>query len=249
MTLWRLEWLRLTRTRRIAVLGGVYAFFGLLGPVTARYLGEIIDRFGSGDLEVIVPDPVPADGIAQYAGSAGQIGLLVAVVVAAGALTKDAVPEMAIFLRTRVRPVARLLVPRYVVAAGAAGAAYVVGIALAWYETSVLIGGLDVAALLAGTGFAVVYLAFATAVVAAVGARLSSIVATVMASLLVLLLLPVIGVVDTIGRWLPSHLVGAQVALLRDASVTEYLGALAVAVAATTLLLAGAARSLAAREL
>ncbi len=40
MNPWRLEWLRLTRTPRTIALAGVYLFFGLLGPVTAKYLQE-----------------------------------------------------------------------------------------------------------------------------------------------------------------------------------------------------------------
>ena len=63
MTLLRLEWLRLVRTRRLISLVGIYLFFGFLGPLTARYLGDIIDRFGSGEMTVIVPDPAPADRV------------------------------------------------------------------------------------------------------------------------------------------------------------------------------------------
>ena len=42
MSLVRLEWLRLWRTYRLLVLVVVFAFFGLLGPLTAAYLPEII---------------------------------------------------------------------------------------------------------------------------------------------------------------------------------------------------------------
>ena len=45
MSLWRLEWLRLVRSRRLVALAGVYVFFGFVGPLTARYLGEIVERF------------------------------------------------------------------------------------------------------------------------------------------------------------------------------------------------------------
>ena len=37
---WRLECLRLIRTPRLLALMAVYAFFGLLGPVLARYSGS-----------------------------------------------------------------------------------------------------------------------------------------------------------------------------------------------------------------
>ena len=186
MGLWRLEWLRLTRTRRHLALGGVFAFFGLVGPLTARYLPQIIDRFG-GEIEVIVPDPVPADGIAQFSANAIQIGLLVAVVVAAAALTLDALPEMAVFLRTRVGSAARLLTPRVAVVGAAVAGAYLLGVALAWYETAILLGPVPAGGLLMGALLGVLYLAFAVAVVAATGTRTSGVLGTVLVSLVVLL--------------------------------------------------------------
>lgn len=231
MSLWRLEWLRLTRSRRIVALVGVYVFFGLLGPLTARYLGAIVERFG-GDVQVIVPDPVPADGIAQYLANVSQIGILVVVAIAAGAVVLDALPEMSIFLRTRVRPVRRILVPRLVTVCGAACAAYTIGLGVAWYETAVLLGGLPVGGLSVGLGLHLVYLAFVVAVVALVGSRSSSVLGTVGVSVVVLLVLPLVGVVDAIGRWLPSHLVGAQVDLLLDGSVGDYLPAVGVTLVA-----------------
>lgn len=248
MTLWRLEWLRLVRTRRLLALLGVYVFFGLLGPVTARYLGEIMERFG-GDVEITFPDPVPPDGIAQFVSNVTQIGLLVAVAVAAGALVVNSLPEMAIFLRTRVRPARRIVIPRYVVMTGAVVGAYTVGLGFAWYETAVLLGALPVGGMLLGLLFHALYLAFVVAVVAAVGSRSRSVVGTVGLSVVVLLVLPLVGVVDAIGQWLPSHLVGAQLGLLADSSTGDYLLSAAVTIAAIAGLLLLSFRKAETREL
>jgi ABC-2 type transport system permease protein len=234
--LWRLEWLRLIRTRRAAALLAVYVFFGFLGPVTARYLGDILDRFG-GDITVIVPEPTPIDGIAQFAANAQQIGLLVVVAVAAGALTVHALPEMAAFLRTRVSSTTSLILPRYVVSTAAAIAAAVIGTAVAWYETAVLIGGLPVAAMLLGLALAAVYLAFAVALVALFASRIGGVLGTVAATLLTLLTLPIIGLVGTAGRWLPSHLLGAQVDLLSGTGVAEYMPSLLITIALIPVLI------------
>ncbi len=38
MTLWRLEWLRVWRTQRWAILLAVFGVFGFLGPLAVRYL-------------------------------------------------------------------------------------------------------------------------------------------------------------------------------------------------------------------
>lgn len=249
MTAWRLEWLRLVRTRRLLALTGVYVFFGFLGPLTARYLGEIIDRFGGGEMTVIVPDPVPADGIAQFASNAAQIGVLVAVAVAAGALVVDALPEMSIFLRTRMPSAAAMLLPRLVVAAGAAGAAYLIGAGIAWYETAALIGGIPAGGMIAGAALGILYLCFAVAVVAAVGARMRSVLGTVGTTVVVLLAMPLLGLVDAVGRFLPSHLVGAQVGLITGEPFGDYLAAAAVTLAAGAALVALAIRATGRREL
>ncbi len=248
MNLWRLEWLRLTRTRRWLALVGVYLFFGLLGPLSARYLAEIVERFGGG-VEVTFPDPVPADGMTQYVSNAAQVGVLVAVVVAAGALAFDAKPEMGVFLRTRVRSVYDILVPRYTVSLLAVLVSYALGALAAWYETAVLIGGLPAGAMFAGIGFGMLYLAFAVAVVAAAASRTGGVLGAVIVTILVLLGMPLLGLVDVIGRWLPSHLVGALDGIPRGGDSADYLPAAAVTLALIPSLLWLAVRWSRAREL
>lgn len=249
MSLWRLEWLRLVRTRRLVALVGVYVFFGLLGPVTARYLNEIVERFGE-DVVVQFPDPVPADGITQFTANANQIGLLVAVVVAAGALVVDAVPEMSIFLRTRVADVRRLLTPRLAMSFAAVSAAFLVGLLGAWYETVVLLGALPFGALAAGSLLTIVYMGMVVALTAAVGSRLGSVLGTVATTVVVLLVLPLVGLVEVVGRWLPSHLLGAMDALIRNTEpFAEYLPATLVTLVLAATLVGLAFRWTGRREL
>jgi ABC-2 type transport system permease protein len=236
MTLWRLEWLRLVRTRRWVALTFVYLFFGLLGPITARYIGEIVKRFGGG-VTVSFPDPTAADGITQFVGNASQIGLLVAVVVAAGALSLDAVPEIGTFFRTRVPSLARILLPRFTVTSAVVVGAFALGTLAAWYETVVLIGNVPAGRLLAGWILGAIYLVFVVAVVALVAARTSSVLTTVLATMVILLGLPIAGIVPDVGEWLPSHLVGALDGMVRGVVFTEYLRAAVVTVMAGTVAL------------
>jgi ABC-2 type transport system permease protein len=234
MNLWRLEWLRLVRTRRWIALVGIYVFFGLVGPLSARYLAEIVERFGGG-VEVTFPPPVPADGMIQYVSNVSQLGLLVAVVVAAGSLAFDAKPEMGVFLRTRVERVWDILIPRLTVTFVAVGLSFVLGALAAWYETVVLIGSLPVAGTLAGIAYGLLYLALVVALVAAAGSRSKNVLGTVLVTFVVLLIMPIIGIVEAIGRWLPSHLVGALSGIPGGVEINEYLPATGV-----TLILIGA---------
>jgi len=248
MSLWRLEWLRLVRTKRWIALASVYVFFGLLGPLSARYLGEIVERFGGG-VEVTFPPPVPADGMIQYVSNVSQIGLLVAVVVAAGSLAFDAKPEMGVFLRTRVPRLWDILVPRLVVSFLAVGASFVLGALAAWYETVVLIGSLPVGGTLAGIGYGSLYLALVVAVVAAAGSRSKNVLGAVLVTIVVLLVMPIVGIAEAIGKWLPSHLVGALAGIPSGMGIDDYLPAAFVTVVLIGLSLWLAVRWSAAREL
>ena len=71
-----------------------------------------------------------------------------------------------------------------------------------------------------------------------------------MVSIVTLLVLPLIGVIGPIGRWLPSHLAGALAALpAGSAEVTDYAGAAIVTVVASLGLLWLALRLARQREL
>ena len=232
MSLWKLEWLRLVRTKRIVGLLGVYVFFGFLGPLSVRYMEQILENFGGG-VQIVVPEPMPADGIAAYVGNAAQIGLLVSVGIAAAALAFDAKPQMGIFLRTRAAGVREILAPRYIVMTGAVVGAFVLGSLTALYESVVLMGSLPVGDWALGTLLGSLYLAFAIAVVALVAARAKSVLVTVMVVVGVLLALPIIGIAPAIGEWLPSYLVGAVDGMVRGNGFGEYVRATGLTIALT----------------
>jgi ABC-2 type transport system permease protein len=249
MTLWRLEWLRLLRTRRWIALFAVYLFFGLTGPPLARYANEILKRFASNGMEVTIPPAVPADGITNFVKNASQIGLVVVVVVAAGALAFDAKPEIGAFLRTRTASTRTILTPRFCVSAVAAIAAFVAGALAAWYETAVLIGPVGAGGMLAGIGLGALYLAFTVAVVALAASLSRGVLGAVMLALAVLIALPVVGLIRGVGPWMPSELVGAMDALVRGAPVSDYARAMCSAVVAGLVALWLAVRYSARREL
>ena len=248
MNLWRLEWLRMVRTKRWLAIFVVFVFFGIIGPLSARYVGEIVEQFGGG-IEVTFPEPTPADGIMQYSGNVAQLGLLVLIMIAAGAQTIESRYEMAVFLRTRVRSPSRLLLPRYTVVAGAGVGAFIAGTLLAWYETAILIGAPEVAAMLLGMAFFSIYLLFAIALVAFAGSALKNVLPTVIVTLVVLLLMPIFGLLPNVGDWLPSHLVGSLDGLVRGATPGDFAASAIVASAATLALLYGTMRMLERREL
>ena len=247
MTTWRLEWLRLTRSRRWIALVAVYLIFGLLGPVMAKYMAGILENVQSGII-ITVPPPQPRDGIVNYLSQVGQIGLIVVVAIAAGAMSFDSRRGISTFLRTRASGMWALVAPRYTVNAVAAVLAYTLGLLAAWYETVLLLGSLPVGAMLAGLLCESVFLAFAVAVVAASASFARSTLGTVGIALAALIVLSLVGTIGAVHDWLPSTLSGATVELLSTTQLSDYAASLLTAIAASVLLVAVAVARLGRRE-
>jgi ABC-2 type transport system permease protein len=248
MTLWRLEWLRLVRTPRAISLAVLFIAIGLIEPVVTKYENTIFAHLGNG-VRISSPPPTPADGLNAYVSEVLLVGLILVVVLAASALTFDASQGRAIFLRTRVASSWQLLAPRAAVTAGAAAVAYLLGTLAAWYETSLLLGSLPAPQVLAGVLYGAVYLGFAVAVTALAASLARSTIATSGIAFMILLILPVLGSVRVLARWLPSALVNAPVGLVSRAHQAGYYWpALVVTAVASAAALAVASSRLNARE-
>jgi ABC-2 type transport system permease protein len=212
VSLWRLEYLRLIRTYRVWILLGIFGFFGVLGPATAKYLPEIVERLGGG-VEIAVPPASPELAMAQYLGNALQIGLLAIAFVAASALAFDANVEMATFLRTRAS-VPRILVPRYVVNMAAAVASFLLGSAIAFLLSALLVDVPRVGGTVIGSLLVALYLCFAVAAAGFFASLVRSVPGTALLTIGALIALSIAGLIPAVRPWLPSDLVGGYDALI-----------------------------------
>lgn len=212
MNLWRLEYLRLVRTYRLWILVGVFGFFAVLGPATAKYLPEIVERLGGG-VEVAVPPASPELAMAQYLGNALQIGLLAIAFVAASSLAFDANAEMATFLRTRTT-VAKILEPRYAVNMVTSAASFLIGSAVAFVLSALLIDAPRIGGTIAGSLLVALYLCFAVAVTGFFASFVRSVPGTALLTVGALIVLSLLGLIPAVRHWLPSDLVGGYDALI-----------------------------------
>ena len=211
---WRLELLRLWRTRRLIALAAAFLILGLGIPVLTYYLPELVKNAGNG-VRIIAPKQTPTDAIAGFASNVAQLGTLVVVIVAAANLSIDARPALAAFYRTRLQRSALLVLPRYLVATAASVATLAVGTLGAWYETTVLLGHLPVEALSAGLALETLWLCFATSIVALFTSTTRSLGATIGGSIASLLALGLLGDLSATSSWLPTRLAGSEADILQ----------------------------------
>jgi len=240
VSLWRLELLRLWRTRRLVVLSGAYVILGLGIPVLTHYLPAIVAHSDAGGLKLVVPRQTPADALVAFGRNAGELGTLALVAVAVASLTLDARPALAAFYRSRTRSGSRLLLPRYVMTAAAAVACFGLGILSTWYETSVLIGPLDPATLAAGFGIEIVWICFCVSVVALWAAVVRGVSAVAGFSLATLLALVFLSGLPDFASWSPTVLASSVAVLAGPHPASAPWHALGVALGSTALLLAAA---------
>ena len=213
MNLWNLEVLRLWRTQRWLILFAVYGVFGVLGPLTARYLPDLIESIDEASVSSL-PAMTAEDGITQYIGNAAQIGLLAVAFVGAAALAFDANTEMAIFLRTRAT-VRQIFTPRFVVTSVAAVAAFFFGMAIAYIGTGILLEWLDLGPVVVGSVLQAVYLVFAVATIGLVSSFIRKVPGVALLSVGLLILIALLSLIPALAPWLPSELIGAIDVLIR----------------------------------
>jgi len=215
MSPWRLEVLRLWRTRRLIALAAPFVLLGLGIPILTKNLPELA-KHSSGSVQVIAPPPTPVDALRGFGQNAAQLGTLAVVVVAAASLAIDARPALAAFYRSRVRRPSILVLPRYVAVSVAGMLALALGILCAWYETHALIGPLGPGGVAAGFGLEALWVCFCVAVVALWASLARGVPAAAGATLATLLALVFLSGIHVLSSWSPSALA---------ASVTDVVGA------------------------
>jgi ABC-2 type transport system permease protein len=197
------------RTMRLVVVVAIFAIFGLVSPVVARYTREIVEAVGGGQFGGMIPAPTVADAVIQLTKNVGQFGAVIAILLSMGAVATEKERGTAAFVLTK--PVTRpaFLVAKVVAIGALLALASAVAGALAWVYTAILFEPLPVAGFAAAVGL--VWLSLA------VFAALTFLASVVAPSALVaggigLGLVFVAGFLSAlpqVGAWMPTSLWGA----------------------------------------
>ncbi len=198
-------------------------------------MASIVERVQSG-ITITVPPPQPEDGIINYLSQVGQIGLIVVVAIAAGAMSFDSRGGISTFLRSRANGMWELVAPRFTVnAAGRRPRQHprIAGRVVRDCVTPrVAARRRDARRSAVRVGVPV----FVVAVVAASASFTRGTLGTVGIALAVLIALSIVGTIGAVHDWLPSTLSGATVELLSTTQLADYTASLLTAIAAAALL-------------
>ncbi len=205
----RKELLEQWRTYRLLIVGTVLlCFAGFLSPLTARYAPEIIAQAVPNGDEIarLIPPPTAASAVEQYVKNVNQFGVLLALLMAMGAVAQEKDKGTAALML--VKPLSRgaflgakfvALVVTFAVSLALAGAA-------CYYYTLVLFEALDVGKWLMLNGLLLVLLCTHLALTLFFSTLTSSQVVAGGLAFGAWMLLSVIGALPHVGDYVPGRL-------------------------------------------
>jgi ABC-2 type transport system permease protein len=204
------------RTYRLPVVAIVFLLFGILSPVTDRYMKQLIDAIGTqaGGFSITLPPPSLAGAMNQLVKNLSQFGTICALLLAMGSVATEKERGTAGLILTKPASRAAFLAAKLVAIAVNLAVAVGLGCAVAFVYTWLLYdetfppGGFIAMALLLWLSLVVF------AALTMLGSTVTrSALAAAGVGLVALVLVGIIGALPAIGPYMPTSLIGPGAAL------------------------------------
>jgi ABC-2 type transport system permease protein len=232
----RKELLEQWRTLRLPVVATIFLLVGLSSPLLARFTPEILKAVAGDQFSITLPVPTAADAVDQLSKNLGQFGGLIAVLLAMGAVASEKERGTAALLLTKPVSRAAFLGAKLVAIGLTLGVSVAVATAGAWFYTLVLFRALPLSGVAAGAVLQWLTL-MAWASITFVGSTLTrSSLAAAGLGIVAFIVVGILGVLPTVGRFLPTGLGGPARALALGIAGPDALGP----TVATIVLIGGA---------
>ena len=207
-TLFWKEWLEQRRSYRLLAAVTVLAIGGMLGPLTAKYLPQMLASMADvpAGLEAILPPADISMAVGEYSGNVVQFGGLLALLLPMAAIVGEKIQGTAAL--TLSKPVSRLsFVAAKVIAQGLTLLLGLLAASLAGYfYTGVLFGWLDAARFVAANALYWVYLTALLSLTILASALARSILASVGMAFGALITLGILGSLPDLSLYMPAAL-------------------------------------------
>ncbi len=227
--LWK-ELIEQWRTYRLLITVAVLTAFGILGPVSAKYLPVILANMADvpEGLAEIMPEPDIAMAMTEYSGNIVQFGVILAILVPMAAVVGERAAGTAEI--TLSKPVSRgsFLLAKFLGYALTFTISLGVAALAGYYYTGLLFDWIPAAGYLAANGMILVYLLVLVAFTLLASTLARSQLAAAGIAVGVLALLAVLGTLPPVGRLLPAAMLDWGGALALGLPSEPAWGALAV---------------------
>ena len=211
----RKEWMEQWRSYRLLIAGVILLIFGLLSPLTAKYIPELMKLLPNGEaIAGLIPPPTALDAVGQYVKNVSQFGVILALLMTMGAVAQEKDKGTAAMMLVKPLPRVIFLLAKF----AALGLTFAVSMALAaaagYYYTLLLFGALDLNAWIALNGLMLLFVLVYVALTLFCSTVTKSQVAAGGLAFGLLLALAIPGALPGVGEYLPGQLVAWGMSLM-----------------------------------
>ena len=215
------------RTNRFVAVVAVFVLFGIIGPLTDRYMQELINAIGSqsGGFTIAVPPPSLTGVATQVLKNLSQFGIICALLLAMGSVAWEKERGTAGMILTKPASRAAFLAAKLIAISATLGVGVVLGCGFAYMYTLLLyptvfpLGGYVAMAVLMW------WMIVIFAAITLLGSTLTrSAVAAAGIGLVAMLIFGIVGALPTIGPYMPSSLGGPALKMVLGEDPGQILG-------------------------
>ncbi len=134
------ECIELCRTKRWYALLGIFVLFGMISPIIARYMSEILSASMGKSAPIMVSASVWSDSWIQFYNNLSQMGAIAVLLTFMSSICGEKQAKTAALTFTKNISVAEFLNAKYVAAVGAVLLSFLPAVLLCWGYTYYLFG-------------------------------------------------------------------------------------------------------------
>jgi ABC-2 type transport system permease protein len=229
------------RTRRLPVLAILFLVVGIVSPLTARYMNDILEAALAGQLPMTLPDPTVATAVEQLQKNLGQLGALAAIALAMSSVSGELDRGTAALVLAQPATRAAFLLAKLVAIAVVLLLCTALGVTVAWIYTAILFEPASIAGWLAFAVLAWLALLAWASLTFLASTVTGSTTAAAGLGFVLLVVLSLLAILPALDHVLPTGLALPGALLASGGGDAVNGGYLAAAVAGTVILIAACA--------
>jgi ABC-2 type transport system permease protein len=217
------------RTSRVIIVAGIFLFFGLGTPLLIKYTPELLKMAGEG-MTIELPPPTALQAMAEYVSTMLQFGVLIAILIAMGAIAKERESGTAALVLSKPIGYPAFVLAKFKALGFTTLLAVLLGGLACWGYTYLLFNGAPALGYFYMNLLLLLYLALAIAVTLTYSGLFKSQLAAGALGLATVIGLSVVSSLPWVGKYLPGALVSWGNRLLAGTPGESAWGAVVVTV-------------------
>jgi len=235
------------KTNKVLILSSVFLLFGISIPLSYKYMPDLL-KLSKQPINITIPTFTAGQTLAGYAGNIGQVGLLVIVLVAMGAVATELRSGTAVITLSKPISYSAFINTKFLAMSLNIIFSLTVASLVCFAYTFWLIGSSDIISYIGMNLLLLVFLEFSLAVTLICSCLFKSSVACGGLSLGILIFQAIISSLPVIGKYMPGKLLDWGNNLLTGSNIT-YWWSLGIALALTFGCLVLAPQALKSKEI